>query len=145
MQQKITQLENNQKPKVNAKKGIIYVFRAADAADENVFKIGRTISSKKRFSNYNSGLANDLEVFMTYETDNVKQLESCIKLHMKNAQYRKYKEIYQVDLNIIRAAIEGCDATIKEINDMIAKRRHKTGERLITETDKLFMLIPNDN
>jgi phage anti-repressor protein len=141
MQQKITQLENNQKPKVNAKSGIIYVFRALDAHDESVYKIGKTVSSKKRFSNYNSGLADDLEVLMTYESDNVTQLESCVKALMKNAQYRKYKEIYQVDLNILRNAIENCDQSIKEINGAIEKRK-KGGGRIITDTDKLFMLIP---
>jgi hypothetical protein len=36
--------------------------------------------------------------FFIYETDNIDQVESCIKTYMKKAQYRKYKEVYQVDL-----------------------------------------------
>jgi hypothetical protein len=32
---------------------------------------------------------------------------------MKKAQYRKYKEIYQVDLDIIKKTIKNCDAEMK--------------------------------
>ena len=32
-------------------------------------------------------IANDLEIIMTYEADNIEQLESCIKAMMKKAQF----------------------------------------------------------
>jgi hypothetical protein len=54
----------------------------------NLYSI--TINSKTRFSKHNSPLANDLEVLFQYETDNIDQVESCIKALMKKAQYRKY-------------------------------------------------------
>ena len=50
---KIKQLEANQKPKINVTKGIIYVFRALNT-DATLYKIGRTINSKKRFNSHNS-------------------------------------------------------------------------------------------
>ena len=43
---KIKQLENNQKPKINSTKGIIYVFRALND-EATLYKIGRTVNSKK--------------------------------------------------------------------------------------------------
>jgi hypothetical protein len=89
MDKKIKQLENNQKPKINANKKIIYVFRALNT-DLTLYKIGRTISSKTRLSSHNSPLANDLEVLFQYETENVEQVEACIKSYMKKSQYRKY-------------------------------------------------------
>jgi hypothetical protein len=89
MSQKIKQLENNQKPKINSNKKIIYIFRALNT-DLTLYKIGKTINSKTRFSKHNSPLANDLEVLFIYETDNIDQVESCIKALMKKAQYRKY-------------------------------------------------------
>ena len=58
--------------------------------DLTLYKIGKTINSKTRFSKHNSPLANDLEVLFQYETDNIDQVESCIKALMKKAQYRKY-------------------------------------------------------
>ena len=71
LNKKIEQLENNQKPKINNKKGIIYVFRALNEDNATLYKIGRTINSKKRFSSHNSPLANDIEIIMTYEADNI--------------------------------------------------------------------------
>ena len=146
LNKKIEQLENNQKPKINSTKGLIYVFRALNTENATLYKIGRTISSKKRFNSHNSPLANDIEIIMTYEADNIEQLESCIKAMMKKAQYRKYKEIYEVDLDIIKNVIKDCDVKLKEINDMIDKKnkKQKGGNiQKITTNNKIYMLIPN--
>lgn len=145
LNKKINQLENNQKPKINTTKGIIYVFRALNN-DTTLYKIGRTINSKKRFNAHNSPLANDIEVIMTYEADNIEQLETCVKNFMKKSQYRKYKEIYEVDLDIIKNVIKDCDVKLKQINDMIEKKNKKQkGGKVnkITDDDKIFLLIPS--
>lgn len=143
---KIKQLENNQKPKINSTKGIIYVFRALND-EATLYKIGRTVNSKKRFNSHNSPLANDIEVIMTYEADNIEQLETCVKNYMKKSQYRKYKEIYQVDLDIIKDVIKDCDVKLKQINNMIDKKNkfQKGGKnKKITDDDKIFLLIPSN-
>ena len=148
MNKKIKQLENNQKPKINAGKKIIYVFRALNT-DLTLYKIGRTINSKTRFSKHNSPMANDLEVLLQYETENIEQLEECFKAHMKKAQYRKYKEIYQVDLDIIKTVIKKCDADIREVNMNIEKRNKKTSQKggasinSIDNKSILYVLIPS--
>jgi phage anti-repressor protein len=147
MNKKINQLENNQKPKINSEKKIIYVFRALNT-DLTLYKIGKTINSKTRFNSHNSSLANDIEVIFQFETENIDQVESCLKNKMKHAQYRKYKEVYQVDLDIIKDFIKNCDYEIKTSNEIISKnnKKQKAGSKLkplITETDKFFMLIPN--
>jgi phage anti-repressor protein len=145
MDRKIKQLENNQKPKVNANKKIIYVFRALNT-DLTLYKIGRTISSKTRLSSHNSPLANDLEVLFQYETENVEQVEACVKSYMKKSQYRKYKEIYQVDINIIKQAIKDCDFNITEYNKSITNynKKQKGGKvkNNIQDNEILYMLIP---
>ena len=143
---KIKKLENNQKPKIDSSKGIIYVFRALNTENATLYKIGRTINSKKRFNSHNSPLANDIEVIMIYEADDVKQLEVCVKNYMKQSQYRKYKEIYQVDLNIIKKVIKDCDIKLKQINNMIDEnnKKQKGGNlQKITDNDKIYLLIPN--
>ena len=48
LEKKEKQLENNKKPKINATKKIIYVFRAMNT-DLTLYKIGKTINSKTRF------------------------------------------------------------------------------------------------
>ena len=60
LNKKIEQLENNQKPKINSTKGLIYVFRALNTENATLYKIGKTINSKTRFSKHNSPMANDL-------------------------------------------------------------------------------------
>ena len=89
MNTKIKQLENNQKPTINPGKKIIYVFRALNT-DLTLYKIGKTINSKTRFVKHNSPMANDLEILFQYETENIDQVESCVKTLMKKAQYLKY-------------------------------------------------------
>ena len=145
MNKKIEQLENNQKPKTNANKKIIYVFRALNT-DLTLYKIGKTINSKTRFSKHNSPMANDLEVLFQYETENIDQVEMCIKAYMKKAQYRKYKEVYQVDLDIIKNTIKNCDVEINEINKEIeSKNKKQKGGKILNKIDNkeiLYLLIP---
>jgi hypothetical protein len=148
MNKKIEQLENNQKPKINSSKKIIYVFRALNT-DLTLYKIGKTINSKTRFSKHNSPMANDLEILFQYETDNIDQVEKCVKVFMKKAQYRKYKEIYQVDLDIIKKTIKNCDVEINEINKEIERKNKKQkGGKIINKIDEkeiLYLLIPTNN
>lgn len=148
MNKKIEQLENNQKPKINTNKKIIYVFRALNT-DLTLYKIGKTINSKTRFSKHNSSMSNDLEVLFYYETNNIDQVELCIKAYMKKAQYRKYKEIYRVDLDIIKKTINNCDVEINKINKEIENKNKKQngGNNLkqIDNKDILYLLIPSLN
>jgi hypothetical protein len=83
-------------------------------------------------------MANDLELLFQYETENINQVESCVKNLMKKAQYRKYKEIYQIDLNILKFLIKECDVMITDINNKIQKGGVKVNEIL-------YLLIPNIN
>ena len=61
-----------------------------------LYKIGRASDLKMRLNSHNSPLANDLNVLYECETENIKQVEACIKALMKNAHYRKYKEVFQI-------------------------------------------------
>jgi len=146
MNKKINQLENNQKPTINSSKKIIYVFRALNT-DLTLYKIGKTINSKTRFSKHNSPMANDLEVLFQYETENIDQVESCVKILMKKAKYRKYKEIYRIDLDILKNIVKDCDAKINEINTNINKQNQKGGKIIknIDNTEILYLLIPSNN
>lgn len=148
LEKKIKKLANNQKPKINPRKGIIYVIRALND-NSTLYKIGKTINLKNRLKSYNSGLANDIEIVLVYECDDIDQVEKCIKVMMKNAQYRKYKEVYKVDIDIIKKAIDNCDSKIKEINTEITKQNTrkqksksiKPQKKEINENDNIFLYI----
>ena len=68
---------------------------------------------------------------------------------MKKAQYRKYKEIYRVDLDIIKKTIKNCDTDIIEINKEIEKKNKKQkGGTIINKIDDneiLYLLIPQED
>ena len=119
------------KPKLNNNKNKIYVFKALNT-NLTLYKIGKSKDLKIRLKSHNSPLANDLEIIYEYETTNIKQVESCIKALMKHAQYRKYKEVFQIDLHIIQKFITMCDNNINLVKKYV---KNQSG-------GNLFMYIP---
>lgn len=118
MIQEIKRLERNQggsKAKTASnRKGYIYVIRASEHKD-SVFKIGRTINLPRRLREHQSALADDLEVVYTYQTDDVEEVEGCIKASIRRKRFRKYKEVYQIDIDVLKSVIEGCNGIQKNM------------------------------
>jgi len=112
MQEKIIKLEKQQKPKINPESGVIYIFQTPNSSENSLYKIGRTKDLKKRLQSHQSALSNDIEILFYYESENITEIERCIKALMKKYQYRKYKEVYKININIIKSLIEQCDKII---------------------------------
>ena len=108
LETKIKKIQKGKKPLVNPEKGVIYVFKVPDTTDNNLYKIGRTQDLKKRLQSHQSPLAEDIEILFISEVHDTVAVEKCVKGFMKEYQYRKYKEIYQVNLDIIRDLIGKC-------------------------------------
>jgi phage anti-repressor protein len=106
LEEKIKILENNQKPKVNPSKGIIYIIQTADGLGH--YKIGKTQNLKKRLNSYNGDKKDDIIPLYVYETDDIDNVETCIKGYAKKYQYRKYKEVYKADINLLKELINDC-------------------------------------
>jgi phage anti-repressor protein/predicted GIY-YIG superfamily endonuclease len=134
MQNKITKLEKDQKPKVNLESGIIYIFRTPNSSENSLYKIGRTKDLKKRLQSHQSGLSHDIEVLFYYESENIVKIEKCIKLLMKDYQYRKYKEVYKINIDIIKSLIHQCDSIIIDTEQKV-----KLSE-LKDDSDKLYYI-----
>jgi len=114
LNKKIDVLENNQKPKINTdNKRLIYVLRSQLEADD-VFKLGKSKKFKERLNNINTSQKDDMEIIFIYETDNIDEVESCVKSILKKKQYRKRKEIYQIDIDVLKEIIEGCDKLVEK-------------------------------
>lgn len=118
LEQKIETIEKGKKPKINPKKGVIYVFKTPNTPENNLYKIGRSIAFKKRIQSHQSSLSQDIDILFVQETDDVVVVEKCVKAIMQKRQYRKYKEIYQVDLDIIKTTIHECEELKSKINEM---------------------------
>lgn len=109
LRDKIKKLERNQKPYKNRKKGIIYIFRVTDKERDSVYKIGRTVNIKKRLKSHNSSTADNIDVLFIYECDDIKTVEKCVKALMTQYQYRKYKEVYRINIDILKEVIHDCN------------------------------------
>ena len=121
MQREIERLERNQKPNKglsgNPKAGYLYVIRASEHKD-GLVKIGRSSDLLARLRNYDSGRADDVELLYTYRVPDIVSAERCVKALLKKYQYRKYKEVYQADVDMVKELIKGC-------GDLSAKLHHK--------------------
>jgi len=120
LNKKVGILEQNQKPKLNPKQGVIYVIRTSKTI-EDIFKLGRSKQFLGRLMTHNSIEPDDIEIMLLYETNNIIQVENCVKNALKSKQYRKRKEIYQVDLDTIKQVISTCDDIISKVKNIKKK------------------------
>jgi len=134
MKEKIIKLEKDQKPKINPVEGIIYIFQTPNSKENSLYKIGKTKDLKKRLQSHQSPLSHDIEVLFYYESKNINKIEKCIKLLMKDYQYRKYKEVYKINIDIIKSLIEQCDSLIIDTDEKIKLSKLKD------DPDKLYYI-----
>lgn len=137
MQQEEKRLQQALKPKdPNDKAGYIYVIRASNTHD-SVYKIGRTQNLQARLKTYNSGTLDGVEVVFKFRTDSYKKTEACLKVMLKEHQLRKYKEVYQVNIDIIKTIIGKCDDTAQYI-------RVWTNSKASTMTGGYYAVLDKD-
>jgi hypothetical protein len=125
LEDKISKLENNQKPKINPTKGIIYIIQTSDGIGH--YKVGKTVNLKQRLNNYNGDKKDDIVPIYIYESDNIDEVEKCVKLYAKKYQYRKYKEVYKTDINMLKELINECAEFGEKVN---LKMKWKTNKML---------------
>ena len=108
MNKEITDLNRKVKDKVKYIGGYIYIIRASDTKN-SVYKLGRTVNLTRRLQEYQTGKDAEVELLYKYKTDDIEFVESCVKKLLKEKQLKKYREIYQVDIDIIKTLIRKCD------------------------------------
>ncbi len=116
MGERIRELENNQRSAQSTprRRGVIYVLRASKTLT-NMYKIGRTVWAHHRMRSHSCALADDLEIVVEYETDCVEAVEACMKRMLRPLQYRKRKEVYQVDLQVIKRVLSSCNSACNAV------------------------------
>jgi hypothetical protein len=62
-------------------------------------------------------------------------VEGCLKSILKKHQYRKRKEIYQIDINILKEIMEGCDELVNRID---VKKKKKILKNTSRQKDKEY-------
>ena len=59
-----------------------------------------------------------------YETDNIDEVERCVKSYAKQYQYRKYK-VYKADINMLKDLINDCGEFNEKTNLKIKWKSNK--------------------
>ena len=126
MEEKIKQLENNQKPIVNPQSGVVYVLKT-DKSIQDLYKIGKTKMFKNRMKTHNSSHNDNIEVIFVYETNDIDKVEGCLKVMLKDKQYKKRKEFYEVDIDLIKELISKCDELQLKIKNKPKKFKQDGG------------------
>jgi phage anti-repressor protein len=109
LNKKVAKYEKELKPLPELKsKGVIYVLKTNQDI-EGVYKIGRTENFKNRLSTHQSSHPDKLDIVYVYETEMIEQVENCLKSLLKDKGYRKRKEFYEIDINILKNLIKTCD------------------------------------
>jgi phage anti-repressor protein len=135
LDKRINILENNQKPIPNNKNGIIYVLKTNyDIVD--LYKIGKTKNFKNRLQTHQISHPEKLDIAYVYETDMIDQVESCLKNLLKTKGYRKRKEFYEIDIDILKTLIKMCECMTLSI-------RRKTKDIKNEECKYILMLFKN--
>ena len=114
---KIDTIKKGKKPKINPEKAVIYIFKTADTPENSLYKIGRTKDLTKRLQSHQSPLSENIEILFYLETDDAKVVESCIKNFAKKYQYRKYKEVYEVNIDILKLLATKCEKFKLDIDE----------------------------
>ena len=139
LEDKVKSLQKDRKPKINPQKGVIYVFKTPDTPENNLYKIGRTVDLKKRLQSHSSGLSEDIDVLFIQEVNDVNKIEKCAKEAMKKFQSRKYKEVYQVNIDVIKFIIKNCDIFYTLLNETIEKEDAKN-----LKNKKIFIYVDKE-
>ena len=108
LNKKVGILKDNQKPKININSGVIYILKT-DLDIENIYKIGKSKKFKNRLNTHNSTHVDNVKVVLIYETDDIDGVERCLKAILKGHEYRKRKEFYEINIDLLKELINDCE------------------------------------
>jgi len=82
------------------------------------YKVGKAENLKNRISSHNSSYADNVKILFTYEIEDIKRVENCLKSILKPYEYRDKKEIYEINIDILKEVIKGCEHLITKVEQM---------------------------
>jgi hypothetical protein len=148
MYKQIGILKKNQKPKIEVKSVVLYVINAQNnELNEPLYKIGKTNNIVRRVNEHNNGvMANDENVEFIIPVKDIGTAERCLKGSIKIFQYRKYKEIYEIDIEVLRDVMSKC----KDVADGITKIYEKNNKKVksvikeMNKGGKYYMIVKKE-
>ena len=107
-------LRNDLKPlEIPKNYGAIYVLKTDNDIElKDVYKIGSSDDFKSRLLTHQTSHVHNIKVEYMYKTNDVKGVERCLKTILRERQYRKRKEFYQIELDDLKKIIDNCGDSI---------------------------------
>ena len=136
MKKQIKVLENNQKELPNNIASMVYILKSPKDID-GIYRFGKTDDFKKRLQNYNSANSDKMEVVLIYETKCATEVEDCVIAQIKKHRYKKRKDFYEVNVDIIKEIINTCDKMALKYKKKIEKSKKQDGG----STNNLYLYI----
>jgi phage anti-repressor protein len=123
-------IKNNIKDPVEIIGGHIYILKAQNTTQKNMFKLGNSDDMKKRLRVYNTGNANNIEPLFVMKVNDIDMVEGCIKNVARKHQYRKSREVYNIDFNFLQELCIKCKNFIRQLEKEYANDKNKTKNKL---------------
>jgi len=115
--------------------GVIYLLNT-DLNLPGVYKIGKTTDFKSRLKTHQSSTVDNIKVVKVYKTKDIDNVEKCLKQYLKEKQYKKYKEFYQVDREIVTKLFKVCDKATLSARNILKSQEQKGGFFIYINKDK---------
>lgn len=135
-------LENNQKPIPKNIKGVVYILKSPKDID-GIYRFGKTQDFVNRLANYNSANSDKMQVLFIFETKNTQQIEDCVISQIKQFRYKKRKDFYQINIDIIKQLINSCDQLTLKFKHKINKsnKNNNTNNKTGGNSNNIFLYI----
>lgn len=75
---------------------------------KNIFKAGRTDNIKKRLKTYATGKLKHPDIKYILIVDDPIAVENCTKIFLKDYKYKENKELYKIDIDVMKQVIFDC-------------------------------------
>jgi phage anti-repressor protein len=119
-------LENNTKEISQKVKGTVYILRSLKDIN-GIYRFGQTEEFKKRIANYNSANSDKMEVMYIFETKNSKKIQDCVIAQIKPLRYKKRKDFYEIDINVLKNIIKECNELTKKYKKILTNKIQNGG------------------
>jgi phage anti-repressor protein len=120
--------------KQNIQGGVIYLLNT-DLHLPGVYKIGKTNDFKSRLKTHQSSHIDNIKVVKVYKTTDIDNIEKCLKQYLKQKQFKKYKEFYQVDVDDVTKLFKICNNATLSAKTVLSKTEQKGGYYIYLEKD----------
>jgi phage anti-repressor protein/predicted GIY-YIG superfamily endonuclease len=127
-------LANHTPQQENIQGGVIYILNT-DLNLPGVYKIGKTTDFKARLKTHQSSHVDNVKVVKVYKTTDIDNVEKCLKQYLKQKQFKKYKEFYQVDVDDITKLFKICNNATLSAKKVLNKNEQKGGYYIYLEKD----------